>query len=1383
MWNSLWTTFETYGRRLLRELPSLTPYILVVIGLLVVLILARLFVVLWAKKRVSAPSDADSSQAEAGAPGDEDTAAGDLSGIRDSFREAMRQLRRLMQKRGYHFDWFVRLTGHSYRYELPWFAVLGEEKSGKTTLLENLPLETPVPPVRNEGDLGTQDEGCDWWFYNQALVVDVPGKYLLRPEGQTAGEGWSQILTQLRKHRSRQPLNGIVLTIPCSDLVGEGALSTADLEAKAAQIYNRLQDLQQEVGLRLPVYVVLTKCDTVPGFSAFCDEIPDERTDDMLGWSNPYAVDAAYTNDWVAEAFDSLYEDLHYAQIRALGNDIQTDDRDEFFLFPDRFGEIRDRLGTYVDELFTRSAYHEGFVLRGIYLTGDEEGGPAGEQGTATESAPTLAFLKDLFRSKIFEEWKLARPVAAAQSWQQRATWAVQGGIAVLTLLGVFGLWYSGSNLSSERDALVPILQDAQASIEKVNRWQGAAESSNGQEGSVRRKLSFRDLSTSLLEKTGRATSVDLTSFLIPASWFSPVEGRIERAVATTYDKVILRSMRSALRLQAEKLTTGDLRSGRSAAASADTLTLNAMPSYQAWLGYKDDLVTLERAAQQFNGLTSRPNLNDFGHLAEYLFDVRIQSSLNRAPQVYREALRGVRADSVRLGSYRSPATSKMRRHADRFNQALPQKHGVLVRLRQLADQIDRLGTASVGADLSSRQEEQELRTVQSGITNVEAVLKNPESRWLTADTLAIEWVYSPFLAFSDTSSLTESGLSSDVRSDGQSAIDRLQSRLANVRSDMTGSLLVQNQGRVQRKWTPEVTALRNAIGKLLDQPFIKPVPSAQDFRAAIPPNRQLRWSTRALKEVVRHIQVYDSVTTKGLSQFPPPLQRTVRQVAAEGLSNHLPQHLGKAQSFRIDVSGGSIKRREGEVQRRADQFNQSLGPINTSLAIMGELDMDTSRRQLAQIMAREAFSILKDVDALLAAKELYGIGEPAFQQWEGRRSPNVTVLNARDTQEVRRYMKLQREQMSFLAQDMAGPVLSYLANWEEQLQIADRPLVSKWQAIRESLRQRQSGAAGNAVSIFENFLTTKMSGLQPVVYYLETPSSRVSEKSSNYFLQKRNQLRRKLYERSRELAIRRAQNRYQDLASGFNQQLSGRFPFASLSEGETVQDAPPSEVRGFYEQFDRYVSTYRPVLQRTDTGEQAQKFLRRMENLRPFFAAYLDNPSTYPIPTVDVVPQFRVNRDREVLGDQVIGWQMRVGSERTTYEQSDTLHWAAGDPVGVRLRWASDAPTRPVEAKRGTVSSQSRTVRYQYRGQWALLRLLRRHSAPSESFERRVDPDPQTLLFTAQVDGAGASKAKVFIRQHLYRPDESVRIILTTPFPRKAPTLSTGQALSFEEP
>jgi type VI secretion system protein ImpL len=58
-------------------------------------------------------------------------------------------------------------------YSLPWYLLIGEPQSGKSTTLKNSGLEFPVGGDGLSGSGGTRN--CDWWFTNEAVILDTAG--------------------------------------------------------------------------------------------------------------------------------------------------------------------------------------------------------------------------------------------------------------------------------------------------------------------------------------------------------------------------------------------------------------------------------------------------------------------------------------------------------------------------------------------------------------------------------------------------------------------------------------------------------------------------------------------------------------------------------------------------------------------------------------------------------------------------------------------------------------------------------------------------------------------------------------------------------------------------------------------------------------------------------------------------------------------------------------------------------------------------------------------------------------------------------------------------------------------------------------------------------
>ncbi|MGH9447555.1 MAG: type VI secretion protein IcmF/TssM N-terminal domain-containing protein, partial [Terriglobia bacterium] len=433
---------------MLTHLLPMVPDILTIVILLILCLAALLVITLHKARKKTGPETIASAGRVEGKKWVPAPLAGlaPSSDLRVSFARALKFMR-------------ANIAGRDCRYQVPWFMLVGETGSGKTTLLNASDLSSSG--ARHNFKV---ERSIQWRFFDQGIILDVPGEYFLRAESSTADEGkWQQLLRLLQKHRPRRPIDGMVLTLSCADLLQQQQSGLAPLGEKAAFIYEKLWRAQKTLGLCFPVYVMVTQCDLISGFKDFCGQLPRSRHRDIFGWSSPYHLDAAFTPRWIDEAFESLSKSLHGLQSETLLEMRDVCDRDEAFLFPSRFQALRAPLKFFLDALFKQTAYRESFRLRGLYFCGDGktessdvilalpetelqlESDPESELGLLAfhPAAPSATlpkapiFLTQLFEEKIFPESGLARPFSSAFISRNRTVVASQ--VLSLSLAVILG--------------------------------------------------------------------------------------------------------------------------------------------------------------------------------------------------------------------------------------------------------------------------------------------------------------------------------------------------------------------------------------------------------------------------------------------------------------------------------------------------------------------------------------------------------------------------------------------------------------------------------------------------------------------------------------------------------------------------------------------------------------------------------------------------------------------------------------------------------------------------------------------------------------------------------------------------------------------------------
>lgn len=150
-------------------------------------------------------------------------------------------------------------------YVLPWYLILGESGSGKTTAIQSAGLTSPFADYsRVAGISGTKN--CDWWFFENAIIIDAAGRYAIPVDEDADKHEWREFMSLLTKYRKKEPLNGLIITVPADKLM-TGNL--ASLKDDGQTLRKRLNELMISLGAKFPVYLLVTKCDLIQGMSRF----------------------------------------------------------------------------------------------------------------------------------------------------------------------------------------------------------------------------------------------------------------------------------------------------------------------------------------------------------------------------------------------------------------------------------------------------------------------------------------------------------------------------------------------------------------------------------------------------------------------------------------------------------------------------------------------------------------------------------------------------------------------------------------------------------------------------------------------------------------------------------------------------------------------------------------------------------------------------------------------------------------------------------------------------------------------------------------------------------------------------------------------------------
>lgn len=276
-----------------------------------------------------------------------------LKGLKKDWNKAVKTLR------GSH----LKLKGDPL-YVLPWYMVFGKPRSGKSTALRNASLLSPAMELSNHEDGSTLN--LEWWLYDQAIVIDTAGRYAVPDVDKRDRKEWSSLLSMLSRHKQKEPLNGLVLVVSAERLLN---CSEEELQEEGQQIRSGINELMEQLEAQMPVYLMITKCDLVEQFTEWCDYLPEESMQQVMGYL--FEEETGDIHSLLDKAFDEVLGRIK--ELRLMMMERSDNPGDSLIELPLNLERMRKGLHAFAKTALKDNLYQETPRFRGLYFSSSQQ--------------------------------------------------------------------------------------------------------------------------------------------------------------------------------------------------------------------------------------------------------------------------------------------------------------------------------------------------------------------------------------------------------------------------------------------------------------------------------------------------------------------------------------------------------------------------------------------------------------------------------------------------------------------------------------------------------------------------------------------------------------------------------------------------------------------------------------------------------------------------------------------------------------------------------------------------------------------------------------------------------------------------------------------------
>jgi len=1205
-------------------------------------------------------------------------------------------------------------TRREWRYKAPWVVMLGERGAGKTSLLASLDDMHRQAADGREREIGVAPEKwlAKWHFLRGGVLIDVDGLLPTARAGSTNAKKWERLLDKIDALRPERALDGVMLTVSARTLLEAGGDKRREL---AEDIYRQLCAVRDRFEFALPVYVVVTGADAVPGFAEFWRTRP-ERRPEMFGWSMPSQAESGTPEQWAEQMFDDLGARLKALQIAEAARKGSIADVDKFFLFPRHFQELRAPLKDWLSVVFQANAWRSGFLCRGVYFTGCIDPGAA----RTGEACKEVFFVDDLVTKKVLAEPGLANPDRQGHLSRNKLIRGLQMAGMAMFVGGLVWLAIDAWRLHRQ----IAILSD---SIEAVRQTRTLPESGER----CLPKDRIYELTTQISRING-----DLRYWSMPVSFIVPkASGMGSDVIANqALQRVILPDVVCRLGLKAHelashdsRLTAGQRANGVRAGAEAYGQARRLMVGHlQAIHALETNLARLKLISNQVPENARDKLLPEFIGLLEYAYGGALPPDVRNERGALSKALAKVDYEG------RPALPAGMRGRFEKQLTAIANVlHDTLNRETAVGERLlKELSQDSTPASDSVRHFANWLIWVRSswfGSTHLNNPCEEIRNELRPHINQLIKHHHYP-----------DSLEGVPRRFDAGSCYRPLMQSLMEMRLAPEDRMFVRKNDAldVNPKLIPEMKGMATLVS--LD--FMQ-APSAEAFLCQ---PAAAGWRTEQLFQASNYMREYQSFArNQGLPSVgvDPARQPLYDKLARRQLLTVLNSVMRQAQV--LPSSGSPLQRASLDPTALADQhlaqesadFSKSVEPMLAVLRMFRQAGFSDEIKPIEQCVRNYAAANLGRIDQLAGASRLY---EPGTDAVDGGFFDLGPLPVTKD------YLARQVARSQVLT-GYAAPFLALLKNTEpgDDAQRPNAQTAAYWSSgIIELARYTQAQDQNGQVAHLHNLFLKTFSGLNSANCAKTLAAYQPADPGNDLFSQRRRELEDRVRWRCSDKGRAQAYEAYHELAARFGRELQGRYPFAALS----APDAQPATVRSFFADYEAQRAMLHQLLDglKGSQWNDMRRFIGQLDAASDFFRDNLLAGDTGQ--PVKLAVTFRALAKESPGSEQIVSWSITSGARSIGYpNRIGPLDWYIGQPLVLDLTWANRSIWRPVDDRHQShLQTHGASASFSAAGEWALLRLIDMHRAKTaQADDGGLDPARVLLEFSVPVAPADSPAGK----------------------------------------